>query len=221
MTERKDLRAALEIRPPSTHQSHLAIPTGSSKFAFGSLSILAIIVGPVASQDPCSNATIVTTFNSLSTDNLLYSVYCQRVLNDVANFMISTGNYPNTAININIQVLDDDGDVLCAAINALVMALEDSGIIIHSLPVSVSAVFDVNGVLLLDPTKLEIKDSTCRLLFCFDGDNIVVSEVLGSIPKERYITSQDVCLIASKRVHAFVRLAIESRLMKQLHIKNS
>jgi exosome complex component RRP46 len=81
-------------------------------------------------------------------------------------------------IRITFQVLADDGSLISTAINAMILALVDAGIPMKSTASAVTCMINKSGVILLDPTALEIQvlsllneDSQSVHSFAFDSIN--------------------------------------------------
>jgi exosome complex component RRP41 len=77
----------------------------------------------------------------------------QKIVKSIANSIL-LNEYPKSQIDIFIMVLHHDGSVLSAAINAAVVALCDSGILMKDLPMAASVLVGDSDIF-LDPTASE------------------------------------------------------------------
>lgn len=81
----------------------------------------------------------------------------EKILGQVAGSLILTSLYPKTVIKITCQVMSQDGSILSSAINAMILALLDSGIPMKATCCAASCMISKNGDLILDPTALELE----------------------------------------------------------------
>jgi len=82
------------------------------------------------------------------------SIEISKVIKDVFENVIVTSKFPNTAIDVFIEVLEGHGSTRCVGINAASVALAVSGIPMEDIPVAVS-VGKVDGKIIVDLIKEE------------------------------------------------------------------
>ena len=81
----------------------------------------------------------------------------EKILGQIAGSLILTNLFPKTVIKITCQVMSQDGSILSAAVNAMLLALLDSGVPMKATCSSVTSIINKDGDLLLDPTALEME----------------------------------------------------------------
>lgn len=109
----------------------------------------------------------------------LHASLCKSVLHTL---------HPRTEIKIVVQILHDDGSLFAATINATTLALIDAGIPLRSLVVAIGCVTRKNGLIILDPTKVEEEEEELQnsLTLQFNSQSRVVA-VLLHLPVSMYI----------------------------------
>ena len=80
----------------------------------------------------------------------------EKILGQIAGSLILANLYPKTVIKITCQIMSQDGSILSAAINAMILALLDSGLPMKSTCCAVTCIINKDGDLVLDPTALEL-----------------------------------------------------------------
>jgi exosome complex component RRP46 len=152
---------------------------GSGKFDFGSSIVLCGVYGPVQAslkEELVDKALISVTFTPLAgagglfisfwiyllillrvlntgTQDRLY----EKILGQIAGSLILANLYPKTVIKITCQTMSQDGSILSAAINAMILALLDSGLPMKTTCCAVACIINKDGDLILDPTALELE----------------------------------------------------------------
>jgi exosome complex component RRP46 len=92
----------------------------------------------------------------------------ERFLGEVANELVLTNHFPRTLIRITCQALSGDGSLLSTAVNAMILALIDSGLPLKSSCAAVTCMIHQDGRLLLDPTQLELDSAQSIHTFVFN-----------------------------------------------------
>jgi exosome complex component RRP46 len=84
----------------------------------------------------------------------------ERALRQTVEPTILAGMMPRTLIQIVVQIVQEDGNMLSTAVNAISLAMLDAGLPMNSLAAAVSAIIDPEGNLLLDPNSKELEVKT-------------------------------------------------------------
>lgn len=162
---RLDGRRATEVRKIRTQQGALARADGSAYYEQGHTRVLAAIYGPreprVRSDATADRAQIrcdvsVANFASVRRrrggDRRAQAVAAivQRVFEGV----VLLDSYARSQIDIYVQVLQNDGGLVVAAVNAATLALVNAGVAMSDLVVGCSVGF-VDTILVADPNALE------------------------------------------------------------------
>ena len=87
-----------------------------------------------------------------------YEADIELAIHSIFDSVIVISAHPRTVINVNIQIIHDDGSLLSAVINCVTLALVDAGIPIHGLISSVSCGFE--GRAGLRPAQPAIANTT-------------------------------------------------------------
>lgn len=92
-----------------------------------------------------------------------------------AQDLIYVEDFPRTMIKICFQLLNDDGGVLSTLLNAMNLALIDCGVPMKSTTSAVCCMISNDGLFLLDPTNLELKNAVSVHFFAFDAKGLLSS----------------------------------------------
>lgn len=158
MKQRIDGRTATEHRQLKAQLS-LLTTDGSCQLSTGNTAILASVTGPIATlhhNELPAATTILVNLTPLG-DSDPSSSHLSSFLQETAASLILIHSFPKSAINIDIQVLGDDGGVLATGVNGLVLALMDAGVPMKGTLVAVCVCVDNDGTVLLDPTSMELE----------------------------------------------------------------
>ncbi|ORY00697.1 ribosomal protein S5 domain 2-like protein [Basidiobolus meristosporus CBS 931.73] len=242
MTILTDGRKNDEIRPLYCSQGLLNRADGSARFehgpfqyppsrrvffnthpfhSLGKSAVLCGINGPMEvrlTQEKLDKATLEVVFRPMiglpSTREKKYEAVIRRTFENA----ILTGLHPRTLIQLNVQILWDDGCALATAINAVTLALIDAGIPSKSIIAASTCLITDAGELIVDPTAKELEAPHSSLhTFAFDSatQEAVFSESIGSYTEEEYFRCLDICSAASVKVQGFLRTALEKKLEKE------
>ena len=116
--------------------------------------------------------------------------------------LIFVNNFPRTMIKISFQLLNNNGGVLATLLNALNLALLDSGIPIKSTITGVCCMISNDDEFVLDPTNLELKNSRSVHTFAFNSQNgLTTAYSTGLYTLEEYMKCLDACQTACHAIH--------------------
>lgn len=236
ISDTKDEIASTTLRPLSCELSCLHRADGSALWKSGSTHVLAAAYGPVApripSQEDAQQALVSVVLKSSSASSV--TVEWERWLASVLSACVCTESYARAVVQIVLQVVQDDGSVLAAALHAAVAALMDAGVAMNALPVATT--FLVSGseqsLLFLDPTSEEEKDEgDSVLVMCTENENPdQILATLSSVGKQKTSNEEDggggfaiptilACAQAAAKatpaVVTFWRLAMEQRVTRE------
>lgn len=125
--------------------------------------------------------------------------------------------FPKACIDIQVAVLEDDGGVLVAAINAATCALIDAGIEMKDMVVSCAAAVkteqETSSVVLVDPVLAEengLSGNSPLIAICYCPNLKMVSQIsvqnFGSDKTETLMRQVvDVCIAGCQRIHDALR----------------
>jgi exosome complex component RRP46 len=144
----------------------------------GNSGVLASVYGPIqnkAWEDLLDRANVQVIFTPVSGVGSPEDRLVERHLRELANYLVITTMFPRTLIKITCQALSNDGSVLSTAVNAMVLALIDSGLPLKTSCVAITCMVHQDGRLLLDPTMLELQSAISSHCFVFDSHSAKVS----------------------------------------------
>ncbi len=164
--KRLDGRDTEEIRPMKAKVGIVPNADGSAMFSFGDTIAIAAVYGPKKmhpqhQQDP-EKGTLRCTYNMLSfsvTERIKpgpsrRSTEISKITEWALEPVIMIGQYPNTVIDVHINIIQANASTRCAGINAAAMALAHAGIPMKNLVSSVS-IGKLDKQLVVDLTKEE------------------------------------------------------------------
>ena len=205
---RADERKSDELRPIEAKVGVLKNAEGSALFKFGNTFAVAGVYGPRVvhprHEEEAERAVLRTRYSMapFATSERSRPGPSRRsqeisfVIRQALESVIFLNEFPKTAIDVHIEVLQADASTRCAAINAASLALADAGIPMRDLIASCSAGI-VNGEIMLD---IEGKEDT-------EGE---LDLPVAYYPGKKEITLLQMDGVASKpQVMQIIKLAIK------------
>ena len=170
---RLDGRRPKETRQMRCQMSVLPNADGSAIFEAGNTKVLAAVYGPreapMRSQSLHDRMVVQCEFSMASfstgerrrrTKGDRKSVEIGLVIKQALETAMITELLPRSQVDVNIQVLQADGGVRAAAINAAVLAVADAGIPLRDTMAACAAGF-LDNTPLLDLNYLEVRRASC------------------------------------------------------------
>ncbi|EFC46265.1 predicted protein [Naegleria gruberi] len=154
---RRDQRkTSNQLRDMQVELGVLGKADGSVKFSQGNTTVICSVCGPESSMKEKGDQAIIDVMfqprdKKASEEEKEYELIIRQTLENV----ILTNIYPRTVITISIQVVQYDGCLLSASLNAASLALLDAGVAMKTTLVSSSCSYLNSGDCLLDPTRIE------------------------------------------------------------------
>ena len=88
-----------------------------------------------------------------------------ETLTGIVKYAIQRSKYPKMCLHVQVIVLSGKGEQLISLMsNCIILALLDSGILMHHLPISACLALLPNGCIVVDPTEPELDEAKS----CFD-----------------------------------------------------
>lgn len=172
--KRIDGRAFDELRPIKIEAGILKRADGSAYIEWGGNKILAAVYGPREAhprhlQDPMK-AVVNCRYNmapfSVSERKRpgpdRRSVEISKIISDVFENVIFTEQFPRTAVDVFIEVLQADAGTRCTGITAASVALADAGVPMRDL-IPACAAGKISGEVVVDLCKEEDNDGEADL----------------------------------------------------------
>jgi len=204
---RIDGRKKDELRPISMEVGVLARADGSAYIEWGDNKVLAAVYGPRQlhpkfMQDP-TKAILHFIYNMapFSVDERKRpgpdrrSVEIGKVCAEALSNVVLLEKYPNTVIDVFVEILQADAGTRCVGLTAASLALADAGIPMKDL-VAACAAGKIDGEIVLDLKKEEDNYGECDLPLAIlpRKKEVVLLQMDGSLTKEEFQEAFDLAL---------------------------
>jgi exosome complex component RRP46 len=224
------------LRPLASDQALLNRADGSACFAQGATVVLAAVYGPVQTfggggggGGKASGAGIAQDAERLGAVEVTYkppdgsagtgmaSKENQVVLAATLSHVITLAAYPQTAIRFTVQVLDDCGSALAAAVNACGLALVDAGVAQKGMAVAVCCAVMPGGVILLDPTTDEEVSAVALMTTVWHSVSreMLACRTSGVMNRAEFARCRSASREAISMVLAFMRMSFVAKCRQQ------
>ncbi len=226
MINRPDGRKQDEVRPIQAKAGVIKNADGSAWFKIGNTTAYAAVYGPRElnprfMQNP-TKAVLRCNYNLLpfsgdgdrvrpgpSRRSKELSFVTEMALLPVVNL----DAYPNTVVDVYIEMIETDAGSRCAGICAASMALADAGLHMKDMVAAVSVgnvgddiVLDLNG----DEEHIEDKDvSDIPVAMIPSTEEITLLQMDGALPKQRLIEALNLVKPALKQIADIQRKALK------------
>jgi exosome complex component RRP41 len=222
--KRIDGREFDELRTFKIYANVLKKANGSAYIEWGRNKILAAVYGPrEVVPKHLSNPYkaivrvryLMAPFSSIEGRNKpgpnRRSIEISKVIKDIFENVIVTSKFPNTAIDIFIEVLEGHGSTRCVGINAAAVALAVSGIPIEDIPVAVS-VGKVDGKIIVDLIKEEDNYGQADMPIAVrpNTEEILLMQMDGKLTIEEFKSALDLAFEKAKIIQKAQIEAIKS-----------
>ncbi len=221
---RHDGRRPDELRPIKMSVGVLKNANGSAYVEQGNTKILAAVYGPrsvhprhLAYPDKARvrcryHMAPFSVETRKSPAPSRREVELSKVLREALSHAILLEQFPSTAIDIFVEVLEADGSTRCAGINAASLALADAGIPMKDL-VAACAVGKVDGYLVVDLTDLEDKNGEVDMPFAmmYGKRKVTLLQLDGKLSYEEFLKAVDMAVVACERIYMMQKEALKQR----------
>ena len=218
---RLDGRRIDELRPIRIDVGILKNADGSAFIQFGKNKIMAAVYGPKEVHPKHSalpNKSVLrcryhmSPFSTEERKNPAPSrreIEISKVIREALEPSLMLEDYPRTAIDVFVEVLQSDGGSRCAGISAASVALADAGINMRDL-VSACAAGKVAGQVVLDVDDTEDKEGQADLPIAVMPmtNQITLLQLDGQLSDEEFSKAFSWALDGCKRVYNLQREAL-------------
>ncbi|MFH0714635.1 MAG: exosome complex exonuclease Rrp41 [Candidatus Diapherotrites archaeon] len=223
--KRVDGRKFDELRPIKIEAGLLPRADGSAYVEWGQNKVLAAVYGPREvlpkhKADPYKAIVQYTyrmaTFSVPDRKNPRpgrRDIEISKVSGEAFEKTIFLEQFPNTAIDIFVEVLDSNAGTRIAALTAASVALADAGIPMRDL-VSGVAVGKCDGKIVLDLNKTEEDASDavdCPIAFLPNSEEIVLLQMDGLLTEKEWKEAQKLALEGAKKVYELQKEALRKK----------
>jgi exosome complex component RRP41 len=202
--KRVDGRGMEDFRPIEVQVSPLKRADGSAIFKFGDTHALAGVFGPKTMhprhlQDP-QNAFLrckysmapFSTKERIRPGNSRRGTEISKVIKEALSNVLFFEDYPKTAIDVFIEILQANATTRCAGLNAASMAMAEAGIAMKNL-ISSCSVGKIDGKIILDVGGDEdcFGEVDCAVATVGNEDKVVLLQMDGIVTKDELLRMID------------------------------
>lgn len=218
---RTDGRRIDELRPVRIEAGILKNADGSAYIEFGRNKIMVAVYGPkevhpkhmaLSDRSVLRCRYHMAPFSVEERKNPAPSrreVEISKITREALEPALILEDYPRTAIDVYIEVLQSDGGSRCAGISAASVALADAGINMRDL-VAACAAGKVSDTIVLDINDEEDKEGQADMPIAYlpNLNQVTLMQVDGVLSKEEYKKCLDMALQGCKKVYQLQKEAL-------------
>ena len=222
--KRIDGRGLYDLRPIKMEIGVLKKADGSAYLEWGGNKVMAAVYGPkpVMPRHLANpyRAVLMYRYNMapFSVDDRKRpgpdrrSIEISKISRDALERIVMTEYFPNTMIEIFVEILQADAGTRCAALTAASLALADAGIPMRDL-VAACAAGKIDGKVALDLKKEEDNygESDMPLAISPRTGDILLFQMDGLLTKEEYLESLHLALEGAKKVSEMQKKALKDK----------
>jgi len=218
---RTDGRKWNELRPIKMEVGVLKNADGSCYIEFGKNKIMVAVYGPkevhprhmaLSDRSLLRCRYHMSPFSTTTRKNPAPSrreIEISKVLREALEPSLILEDYPRTAIDVFVEILQSDGGSRCAGITAASVALADAGINMRDL-VSAVAVGKVDGKIVLDLNDAEDKEGEADMPVAImpNLNRVTLFQFEGILTKEEFEKAYELALKSVKKIYKIQREAL-------------
>ena len=218
---RTDGRKWNELRPIKMEVGVLKNADGSCYIEFGKNKIMVAVYGPkevhprhmaLSDRSLLRCRYHMSPFSTTTRKNPAPSrreIEISKVLREALEPSLILEDYPRTAIDVFVEILQSDGGSRCAGITAASVALADAGINMRDL-VSAVAVGKVDGKIVLDLNDVEDKEGEADMPVAImpNLNRVTLFQFEGILTKEEFEKAYELALKSVKKIYKIQREAL-------------
>ena len=125
--------------------------------------------------------------------------------------------YPNSEIEVKVQVLQTDGGALTAAINACTLALIDAGVAMRDFVVGCGVVY-VQRTPLLDPNYMECSSGGAELSLAVlpRSETVTLTTMDARLPVDAFEPLLELGVAGCRQVYDLMQTAVKEQTARRL-----
>lgn len=228
---RLDGRKFDELRPIHIEAGVLKRADGSAYLTWGENKVMAAVYGPRElhprhAQDP-SKAVVQARYNmaSFSVSDRKRpgpdrrSVEISKILSEALDEIVFVEQFPRSAVDVFVEVLEASAGTRCAALTAASVALADAGIPMSDMIASCAA-GKINGHVVLDLGKKEdnFGEADVPMAIVPRTEKITLLQMDGHLTIEEFEQAMDLSIAACKDIYEIQRDALKRRYSMSLEV---
>lgn len=218
---RTDGRRIDELRPVRIEAGILKNADGSAYIEFGKNKIMVAVYGPkevhpkhmaLSDRSVLRCRYHMAPFSVDERKNPAPSrreIEISKIIREALEPAVILEDYPRTAIDVYIEVLQSDGGSRCAGIAAASVALADAGVNMRDL-VAACAAGKANDTIVLDINDAEDKEGQADMPIAYlpNLNQVTLMQVDGVLSNEEYKKCLDVALQGCKKIYQLQKEAL-------------
>lgn len=218
---RTDGRRIDELRPVRIEAGVLKNADGSAYIEFGKNKIMVAVYGPkevhpkhmaLSDRSVLRCRYHMAPFSVEERKNPAPSrreIEISKIIREALEPAVILEDYPRTAIDVYIEVLQSDGGSRCAGVSAASVALADAGVNMRDL-VAACAAGKANDTIVLDINDAEDKEGQADMPIAYlpNLNQVTLMQVDGVLSNEEYKKCLDVALQGCKKVYQLQKEAL-------------
>lgn len=221
---RTDGRRIDELRPVRIEAGVLKNADGSAYIEFGKNKIMVAVYGPkevhpkhmaLSDRSVLRCRYHMAPFSVEERKNPAPSrreIEISKIIREALEPALILEDYPRTAIDVYIEVLQSDGGSRCAGIAAASVALADAGVNMRDL-VAACAAGKASDTIVLDINDAEDKEGQADMPIAYlpNLNQVTLMQVDGVLSSEEYKKCLDVAIQGCKKVYQLQKEALMKR----------
>lgn len=221
---RTDGRRIDELRPVRIEAGVLKNADGSAYIEFGKNKIMVAVYGPkevhpkhmaLSDRSVLRCRYHMAPFSVDERKNPAPSrreIEISKIIREALEPALILEDYPRTAIDVYIEVLQSDGGSRCAGVSAASVALADAGVNMRDL-VAACAAGKASDTIVLDINDAEDKEGQADMPIAYlpNLNQVTLMQVDGVLSSEEYKKCLDVALQGCKKVYQLQKEALMKR----------
>jgi exosome complex component RRP41 len=218
---RLDGRRVDELRPIKIEVGILRNADGSAYIEFGKNKIMTAVYGPkevhpkhsaIADRSLLRCRYHMSPFSTDERKNPAPSrreIEISKVIREALEPALMLEDYPRTAIDVFVEVLQSDGGSRCAGISAAAVALADAGINMRDL-VSGCAAGKIAGKIVVDVDDIEDKEGQADLPIAImpNSNQITLLQLDGRLNDDEFPRALELAIQGCRKVYQLQREAL-------------
>lgn len=204
--------------------------TGSARVIFGNTKVVCTVYGPSSSSRDMEEFSEICKIacdfkfapfactgerrrRGRGDDEVEFSSVVEQAL----FASVRTDLYPKSVLNVYVLVLEDDGNVVGAAITAASLAIAQAGIVCNDLVVASTLCLLEDGTEAVDPTSLEMENAQCSILVGYmpNLEKITAMQCSGRASNAEMAKLIDLCIERCRKLHASTRTILLEKWQRQ------
>ncbi len=222
--KRIDGRDLKELRPIKMEVGVLKKADGSAYVEWGGNKVIAAVYGPkqVLPKHLANpyKAVILYRYNMapFSVDDRKRpgpdrrSIEISKISREALERIVMTEYFPNTMIEVFVEILQADAGTRCAALTAAALALADAGIPMRDIPVACAA-GKIDGKVALDLKKEEDNYGEADMPMAISPrtGEIILFQMDGLMTKDEFLEAMKLAYDGAMKVHEMQKKALKEK----------